>query len=235
MVAAQIRPPTIERPTDTPTLSAIGFVRSRPRGRPKNTFISARHALLAMPLLRQYWTRCPRAPAGDQNVHAERLTISATIMRRGLRRAALVSEIEVVAAALVAGAAAGLQSTASTAMCDAYVALKDALRRRLGTRQDLEQVLDVPDVDRAQVQALLGNLADGQQAARQVVDAARRVLALADSPKSDTERPEPPATPAVDPVFSIETINGPVINNSNGPMTFSYGPSSPVPPASPKA
>ena len=146
-----------------------------------------------------------------------------------------MSDIEVVAAALVAGAAAGLQSTASTAMRDAYAALKNALRRRLETRQDLEQVLDVPGADRAQVQALLGNLAGGHQAARQVVDAARRVLALADSPSSDTERPEPPATPAVDPVFSIGTNNGPVIGVSNSPMTFSYGMSSPVPPASPKA
>ncbi|MFG2039684.1 hypothetical protein [Dactylosporangium sp. NPDC048998] len=61
-----------------------------------------------------------------------------------------------ILAALVAGAAAGGQDAAKTAVTDTYVGLRDMLHRRLTGRTDVEHVLDASETDRGVWQARLG-------------------------------------------------------------------------------
>ncbi|MET9437573.1 hypothetical protein [Streptomyces sp. NPDC006551] len=56
-----------------------------------------------------------------------------------------MTEVDIVVAALAAGASAGLMETASAAVRDAYGALREAVRRRLSARG--EEVLDAEQVE----------------------------------------------------------------------------------------
>lgn len=59
-----------------------------------------------------------------------------------------MSEVELVAAALAAGASAGLTDTARGAVLDLYTSLREAVRRRLDRgRVAGARVLDAPDAD----------------------------------------------------------------------------------------
>ncbi len=56
-----------------------------------------------------------------------------------------MSAVEVIIAALAAGAGVGFKDTASAAVRDAYGELKDLLKRRIGAHD--EQAIDALDAD----------------------------------------------------------------------------------------
>jgi hypothetical protein len=100
-----------------------------------------------------------------------------------MERRAAVTGVELIAAALAAGAAAGITDTTSGALRDAYVGLRELVRRRLAGRggQAL-QALDSEETSPAVWQARLGKeLVDfGADRDDQVLAAARHLLARLD-------------------------------------------------------
>jgi len=84
--------------------------------------------------------------------------------------------------ALTAGAAKGLKDTATTALKDAYACLQELVRRRFAARPDAEMALaeheKAPEVWQAPLAAALETTGAGVDA--QIIEAARRVLALVD-------------------------------------------------------
>jgi hypothetical protein len=89
--------------------------------------------------------------------------------------------VELIVAALAAGAAAGLTEATSGAIRDAYVGLRDAVRRRLagsGADTQDEQILDALEEDPGVWRARLGKaLVDaGVDRDEQVLDAAKALL-----------------------------------------------------------
>lgn len=93
-----------------------------------------------------------------------------------------VTGVEMIVAALAAGAAAGSTDVTKSAIADAYIGLKNLLRRRLMGRDRAQEALDAVEVESGQWQALLSrDLADsGAAADEQVIIAARRLLSLAE-------------------------------------------------------
>jgi hypothetical protein len=93
-----------------------------------------------------------------------------------------VNGVEVIVAALAAGAGAGTSDVAKAAVTDAYTGLRGALRRRLTGRPQAEQALDAEETDPNVWQAHLGaDLAEvGADHDEQVLAAARRLLDLVD-------------------------------------------------------
>lgn len=91
-----------------------------------------------------------------------------------------MSAVEVIAAALAAGAGAGLTDTASAAVRDAYAGLKVLLRRRVGDHD--VQALDADETEPGIWQARLGDALTDSGAVddEQIMAAARQLLALAD-------------------------------------------------------
>jgi len=94
----------------------------------------------------------------------------------------MVSGVEVIVAALAAGAVAGSSEVAKTAVVDAYTGLKDLLRRRLVGRPEAQQALEGRETEPGRWRAVLGEAltASGADADEQVLAAARRLLAVAD-------------------------------------------------------
>ena len=94
----------------------------------------------------------------------------------------MVSGVEVIVAALVAGAVAGSSEVARTAVVDAYTALKGLLRRRLVGRPEAQQALEGRETEPGRWRAVLADAltASGADADEQVLAAARRLLAVAD-------------------------------------------------------
>ncbi len=98
----------------------------------------------------------------------------------------VMDPVMMIATALTAGAAAGLAGTASTAVHDAYAALRDGVRRlsRGAGRGDREAstVVDVDSSDlvahRERLVAILAKAGDGQDV--ELVALARRLLELLD-------------------------------------------------------
>ncbi|MDI5936863.1 MULTISPECIES: hypothetical protein [unclassified Micromonospora] len=90
--------------------------------------------------------------------------------------------VEMIVAALAAGAAAGSTDVTKSAISDAYIGLKSLLRRRLMGRYRAQEALDAVEVKTGQWQALLSeDLAEsGAAADEQVINAARRLLSLAE-------------------------------------------------------
>jgi hypothetical protein len=93
-----------------------------------------------------------------------------------------VDPVSVIATALAAGAAAGVQDTASAAVKDAYARLRGLVGRWLAGKPDAEVVLgrhaDAPQTWQAPLEALL---ADAEVARDpEVVEAAQALLALVD-------------------------------------------------------
>ncbi|MEU8319761.1 hypothetical protein AB0C33_15470 [Nonomuraea sp. NPDC048881] len=64
--------------------------------------------------------------------------------------------VELIAAALAAGAGAGVSGAASAAVEDAYAGLRDMLRRRLFGRQQAEHALDAEETEPGVWEARLG-------------------------------------------------------------------------------
>jgi hypothetical protein len=93
-----------------------------------------------------------------------------------------MSEVELITAALAAGASAGAGSAATAAVQDAYSALKGLLRRWFDGRPQAEEALaaEITEVDA--LRRLLGDDLVQSGAARDVavLDAALRLLATAD-------------------------------------------------------
>jgi hypothetical protein len=90
-----------------------------------------------------------------------------------------VSGLELVVAALVAGASAGLTDTASSAVRDAYAGLREAVHRRLAARSDDDvRVLDANDMEPEAWQARLSDVlsAGGVDRDEEVLAAARSLL-----------------------------------------------------------
>jgi len=91
-----------------------------------------------------------------------------------------MTEVELVAAALAAGASAGLTDTARGAVHDLYTGLRDAVRRRLDPNGVADtRVLDAPDADlEAWRSRLVGVLTgSGVEEDQAVVAQARALLA----------------------------------------------------------
>ncbi|MFC7280015.1 hypothetical protein ACFQS1_39165 [Paractinoplanes rhizophilus] len=94
-----------------------------------------------------------------------------------------MSAVEVIAAALAAGAGAGMKDTASAAVKDAYAGLKALLKARLGGHgDDVVEALDADETAPGVWQTHLGEALTESGAAtdEQVVAAAQRLLRLTD-------------------------------------------------------
>ncbi|MET9428958.1 MULTISPECIES: hypothetical protein [unclassified Streptomyces] len=89
-----------------------------------------------------------------------------------------MTEVDLVVAALAAGASAGLVDTASTAVRDAYGALREAVRRRMSARG--EEVLDAEQVEPEVWEARLREelIASGADRDRELLAAAQNLWAL---------------------------------------------------------
>ncbi|MEG3636729.1 hypothetical protein [Micromonospora palythoicola] len=89
-----------------------------------------------------------------------------------------MSGIELIAAALAAGALAGTTGAASDAVRDAYAALSGLLRARLANRPGAQQALEVPEPDPDSWVAAIGDDLTAVRADQDedVLDAARTLL-----------------------------------------------------------
>ncbi|WP_329100814.1 hypothetical protein OG792_19305 [Micromonospora sp. NBC_01699] len=90
--------------------------------------------------------------------------------------------VEVIIAALVAGATAGSTDVAKTVITDTYTGLKNLLRGRLAGRPEAQEVLDAHETEPGRWQATIGDdLADsGADTDEEVLAMAHRLLNLAD-------------------------------------------------------
>jgi hypothetical protein len=93
--------------------------------------------------------------------------------------------VELIVAALAAGATAGLSTATGTAIGDAYTGLKRLLSRRLAGHRGAPEALDAHETEPGVWQARLGaDLVDsGADADADVLAAARQLLALVDGAK----------------------------------------------------
>jgi hypothetical protein len=128
--------------------------------------------------------------------------------------------VDVIVAALAAGAAAGAKGTASEAVKDAYGLLKVLLRRRFTGREQARAALEAEQTEPGVWQATIGHdLTDsGATTDEQVLAAARELLLLAD-----------PKTAAT---FNIGTVQG-AAGQFYAPVSFDQRgqlPPSPPPP-----
>jgi hypothetical protein len=91
-----------------------------------------------------------------------------------------VAGVELIVAAMVAGATAGITDTASSTVKDAYSGLKRLLSRRLADRPDVREVLDAQETEPEVWRARLGpGLCDtGADSDEEILSAARRLLDL---------------------------------------------------------
>jgi hypothetical protein len=103
---------------------------------------------------------------------------------------AIVTGVELIVAALAAGAAAGLTDTAGNVIRDAYAGLKTLLANRLGARTKARQALDAQETDPGVWQAHLGGdlVESGADRDEQVLAAARWLLEHADPDGAKTGR-----------------------------------------------
>ncbi|MFI6332866.1 hypothetical protein ACIBBG_31740 [Micromonospora chersina] len=133
-----------------------------------------------------------------------------------------MSGVELIVAALAAGASAGVTNTATAAVQDAYAGLKKALRGWFGGSEGAWQMLQAdetqPDVWRARLGDQL--IASGASENAEILAAARRLLAAAD----------PPTAKAFN--INVETNHG-AVGDFQAPVTFHQGPA--VPPTPPAA
>jgi hypothetical protein len=90
--------------------------------------------------------------------------------------------VELIVAALAAGATAGLTTTTSSAIGDAYAGLKHLLSRRLTGRRTAEEALDARETEPGVWHARLGaDLASsGAATDEEILTAAQHLLALID-------------------------------------------------------
>jgi hypothetical protein len=130
-----------------------------------------------------------------------------------------VSNIELVVAALTAGASAGVTNTATVAVQDAYAGLKGLLRPWV--RGEARAALDADETDEGVWHARLAEELDASGAAEdaQVRTAAELLLVLADPAKAATYN------------ITVQNNSGVVSSTINAPVTINHGGT--VPPAPP--
>jgi len=133
----------------------------------------------------------------------------------------IMSAVEVITAALVAGASVGVKETASAVVKDAYADLKALLRHRMGNHGDhILQEFEVggagPGVWRTRIGGVL--VESGAVDDARILDAARRLLALADPDNAQALH------------IDVDTNYG-AVGEFHAPVTFHQGP--PVPPTRP--
>ncbi|WP_201754077.1 hypothetical protein [Micromonospora rubida] len=145
--------------------------------------------------------------------------------------------VELIAAALAAGAGAGT----SAAVVDVYTGLRDALRRRLTGRRAAEQLLEADEADPGVWERRIGaELADsGADRDEEILTAAGRLLDLVDPEGSRAGRYPVDLRGARgaqigDGTLRVDTTYGPTAGIMTGPVSVSYG-QLPVPPARPEA
>ena len=94
----------------------------------------------------------------------------------------MVTGVEVITAALVAGAAAGSTDVTKTVVTDTYTGLKNLLRSRLAGRPAAREALDARETEPGRSQAALGDALaqSGADTDEQVLTAARRLLEITD-------------------------------------------------------
>lgn len=131
-----------------------------------------------------------------------------------------MSAVEIVTAALAAGAGAGLKDTASAAVTDAYAELKRLLRPWV--RGEARQALEADETEPELWVARIGEelTASGAADDGQVLALAQRLLALADPEKAKTFN------------VTVGTSYG-AVGEFHAPVTFHQG--QPFPPAAPAA
>lgn len=131
-----------------------------------------------------------------------------------------MSSIELIVAALAAGASAGVTNTATVAVQDAYAGLKGLLRPRV--RGEARAALDADETDEGVWQARLADELQASGAAEdaQVRAAAERLLGLADPAKAATYN------------ITVGTSSGVVGATFTAPVTIHHGGGA-VPPAPP--
>jgi hypothetical protein len=95
---------------------------------------------------------------------------------------AVLDPVTLILAALAAGAVKGVGETATTAVKDAYAGLKKLVARRLAGRPTAEVALAEHEQDPERWNAPLGTALTEAEAAtdQQVIDAAKRLMALVD-------------------------------------------------------
>lgn len=100
--------------------------------------------------------------------------------------------VELVMTALSAGAAAGVTSTASAAVKDAYTGLKTLVAkavRRAGTSTETDVVDEkVADPDRHRAELVASLTAVAVESDTELLQAATKMLALTDPPGSETSK-----------------------------------------------
>lgn len=85
-----------------------------------------------------------------------------------------MTELDVIIAALVAGATAGATDTVGSLVRDSYAALKGALSRKLATRREVREALEADEVEPGVWRTALEDSGIGEDEA--VVELARKVL-----------------------------------------------------------
>nr|MDT0656392.1 hypothetical protein [Micromonospora sp. DSM 115978] len=145
---------------------------------------------------------------------------------------AVMTGIELIVAALAAGATAGLTGAADTTVQHAYTALRDLLRRRF-SRRDAEQVLDVGGLEPNELLSRLGEDLEAVGAGNdsEILIAAQRLMGLVD-PNGVASGRYAVTVSGKTGDLHIRTNYGTVASNMTGPVTISYG-QMPVPPAQP--
>jgi hypothetical protein len=130
-----------------------------------------------------------------------------------------MSNIEVIVAALAAGASAGVTNTATAAVQDAYLGLKNLLRPRV--RGDARAALDADETEQGVWETRIGEelAASGAADDEQVLAAAMRLLVLSDPAKAATYN------------ITGGTSSGVVGGTFTAPVTIQHG--APIPPGSP--
>lgn len=146
--------------------------------------------------------------------------------------------VELILAALAAGASAGTTDAVKTAVLDAYTGLRDALRNRLTGWERAQHVLDPvqsqPDVWQADLGPQLEQC--GAVHDEEILAAARRLLALADPNGFAAGKYRIDASSAGHVHVGDTTIDAPnnqgAVGTFNAPVTFG---APPLPPATPGA
>jgi hypothetical protein len=146
------------------------------------------------------------------------------------RKVIFVSEVELILAALMAGAAAGTTAAAQSAVVDTYAGLRNLLRRILTRQSRSSEVLDAVEAEpgtwRANLGAALTDVRADQD--QQVLAAARAVLAAADpagtaAGKYTVTVPDSTGVQVGDHTVHVDTNYGNTAGTMTGPVTVSYG------------
>jgi hypothetical protein len=129
-----------------------------------------------------------------------------------------MSAVEVIVAALAAGAGAGVKDTASAAVQDAYTSLKDILKGKLAGRAAAVQALEADETESDVWQGRIGGAltAAGVADDDQILDTARRLLTAADPEKAKTLH------------IDVGANYGAVGGEFSGPVTFHQAPPFPL-------